>query len=83
MFNLMDADIPFLGALYCIMMVVVGSFFLMNLILAVIIQAFIKIQKREIEEELKNLSTNQDIEEEIKKDEKINSPKTDYIKTLI
>jgi hypothetical protein len=43
MFNLMDADIPFLAAAYCMLMVIIGAFFLMNLILAVIIQAFIKI----------------------------------------
>lgn len=49
MLNLMDADLAFIGALYSIMMVVVISFFLMNLILAVIIQAFIKIQKQELE----------------------------------
>ena len=37
MLNLMDADIPILGAFYCILIIVVGSYFLMNLILAVII----------------------------------------------
>ena len=55
MLNLMDADLAFIGALYSIMMVVVISFFLMNLILAVIIQAFIKIQKQELEQEIMKL----------------------------
>jgi len=36
MLNLMDADLAFIGSLYCIIIVVIGSFFLMNLILAVI-----------------------------------------------
>eukprot|EP00347_Sterkiella_histriomuscorum_P013361 403365010 len=58
MLDLMDGDIPFLGAFYCIMIVVVGSYFLMNLILAVIIQAFINIQKREIDEEIMKLESN-------------------------
>jgi hypothetical protein len=49
MLNLMDADIPFLAAFYCFLIIITGAFFLMNLILAVIIQAFIKIQRKEIE----------------------------------
>eukprot|EP00347_Sterkiella_histriomuscorum_P011811 403371009 len=52
MLNLMDSEIPFLAALYCILLVIVASFFLMNLILAVIIQAFIKIQRAELEQEI-------------------------------
>lgn len=52
----MDVDIPFLGALYCILMIVVGQFFLMNLILAVIIFSFIKTQKQELESEIKALN---------------------------
>ena len=43
MFNLMDAEMPYLGAIYCMVMVIVGSFLLMNLILAVIVSAFIKV----------------------------------------
>jgi hypothetical protein len=39
---MMDVDIPMFGAFYCLMMIIVGQFFLMNLILAVIIFAFIK-----------------------------------------
>lgn len=52
----MDVDIPALGALYCIFMIVVGQFFLMNLILAVIIFSFIKTQKQELESEIKALN---------------------------
>lgn len=37
MFNLMDLDNSIFAAIYSITVVVVGSFFLMNLILAVII----------------------------------------------
>lgn len=40
--NMMNVDIPILGALYCITVFVVGNFFLMNLILAVIIFSFLK-----------------------------------------
>lgn len=50
--NFMDVDIPIFGAFYCLMMIIVGQFFLMNLILAVIIFAFIKTQKRELEDEI-------------------------------
>ena len=42
MCNLMDADIPFFGGLYSIIIIIIGQFFLMNLILAVIIFSFIK-----------------------------------------
>lgn len=42
---MMDVDIPVFGAVYCILMIVVGQFFLMNLILAVIIFSFVKTQK--------------------------------------
>jgi len=34
---LMDADIPLIGAFYCFIIIVLCSFFLMNLLLAVII----------------------------------------------
>lgn len=50
MYNLMDTSLPFLAGFYTIILVVFGSFFLMNLILAVIIQAFINITKNELEE---------------------------------
>lgn len=51
----MDVDIPLFGAFYCLMMIIVGQFFLMNLILAVIIFAFIKTQKKELEIEINEL----------------------------
>jgi hypothetical protein len=40
--NLMDVDIPFIGAFYVFVVIIVGQFFLLNLLLAVIIQASIK-----------------------------------------
>jgi hypothetical protein len=38
----MDIDIPIFGAIFVVAMIIVGQFFLMNLILAVIIFSFIK-----------------------------------------
>jgi len=58
--NFMDVDIPAFGVLFVISMIIVGQFFLMNLILAVIIFSFIKTQKMEIEDEIKQLN-NDDI----------------------
>ena len=58
--NFMDVDIPAFGVLFVITMIIVGQFFLMNLILAVIIFSFIKTQKMEIEDEIKQLN-NEDI----------------------
>jgi Ion transport protein len=40
--NLMDVDLPFLGAFYVFLIIIVGQFFLLNLLLAVIIQASIQ-----------------------------------------
>jgi hypothetical protein len=51
MYNLMDVGLPLAAALYTIMIVIVGSLFLMNLILAVIITAFIQITEKEIKQE--------------------------------
>jgi hypothetical protein len=39
--NLMGAEYPWFGALYCLLMIIIGQFFLMSLILAVIIYSFI------------------------------------------
>lgn len=55
MFNLIDIDNSFFAALYSISIVVIGSFFLMNLILAVIIQAFITITRKELEIDIQQL----------------------------
>ncbi len=51
----MDVDIPIFGAIFTIAMIIVGQFFLMNLILAVIIFSFIKAQKIDLEQEIKQL----------------------------
>ena len=48
--NLMDVDTPILGFIYCFMVIIIGQFFLLNLILAVIVQAFIKQHEKELEE---------------------------------
>jgi Ion transport protein len=46
----MDVDTPLLGFIYCFMVIIIGQFFLLNLILAVIVQAFIKQHEKELEE---------------------------------
>ena len=40
MYNLQDASQPWMAILFCILLVIVGSWFLLNVILAVIMQAF-------------------------------------------
>lgn len=42
---MMDVDIPVIGAMYTFLVIIVGQFFMLNLILAVIIDAFIKKQE--------------------------------------
>jgi uncharacterized protein YxeA len=51
LYNLRDLDSGLFASLYTISIIVVGSFFLMNLVLAVIINAFITITKKELDEE--------------------------------
>jgi voltage-dependent calcium channel L type alpha-1D len=40
--NTMDIDIPIIGAVYSFAIIIVGQFFLLNLILAIMIEAFKK-----------------------------------------
>ena len=51
MYNLMDSSSPIMAALYFIMLVVFGSFFSINLILAVIMDSFDKVEKDTKQEE--------------------------------
>ncbi len=55
----MDIDFPIFGAIYCIMIIIIGQFFLLNLILAVIIQAFMKAHQEQVESEIKDLEEEQ------------------------
>ncbi|TNV88195.1 hypothetical protein FGO68_gene12429 [Halteria grandinella] len=57
MYNIMDADVPLLGVIYAFLVIIVGQFFLLNLILAVIIEAFISIQKRELKAKMERLQS--------------------------
>lgn len=43
MYNLSDASMSWMAILFCILLVVVGSFFLLNVILAVIMESFQKV----------------------------------------
>jgi hypothetical protein len=50
---MMDVENPYLGGIYCIIMILIGQFFLLNLILAVIIFSFIKSEKEHFSAEIK------------------------------
>ena len=60
---MMDADIPAFGFLYCIIMMIIGQFFLMNLFLAVIVFSFIKSQKQDVENEIVALEIETELKE--------------------
>lgn len=49
----MDVENPYLGGIYCVIMILIGQFFLLNLILAVIIFSFIKSEKENLAAEIK------------------------------
>ncbi len=59
----MDVDSPFFGAVYCLGMILIGQFFLLNLFLAVIVFAFIKSQKAEYQIEVQILKEEEDKKE--------------------
>jgi hypothetical protein len=45
MYNLSDASMSWMAVTFCILLVVVGSFFLLNVILAVIMESFDKVDQ--------------------------------------
>jgi hypothetical protein len=51
MYNLEDGDHPWFAIAYCIFVVIIGNFFLMNLILAVIADTYMNINEAEQEED--------------------------------
>ena len=59
-YNLMDASLPFIASFYSSLLIIICAFFLINLILAVIIEAFNQVLKSDLEEETEQ----QDHEEE-------------------
>ena len=48
MYNLMDSDIPIMAASFSVLLVVVASFFLLNVILAVLSEAYEKVDANTI-----------------------------------
>ena len=48
MYNLMDVDSPVFAVLYCLTVIIIGTFFIMNLILAVIIDTYVKLEEEEL-----------------------------------
>jgi energy-converting hydrogenase Eha subunit H len=55
MFNLINSNYLFLSATFCLIIVILGTFFLFNLILAVIIGAFIRLKNEQQHVELNKL----------------------------
>ncbi len=48
LYNMMDTNTTFITALYFCLLILFGSFFLLNLILAVILDSFTKVQQEEL-----------------------------------
>jgi hypothetical protein len=67
---MMDVENPYLGGIYCVIMILIGQFFLLNLILAVIIFSFIKSEKENLAAEIKAFKLEEELrmieEEKIK-----------------
>lgn len=49
MYNLSDTSPMWMSEIYCLLLVIVGSFFLLNVILAVIMDAFDEVEAQEEE----------------------------------
>lgn len=47
MYNMMDVQHPAFSIVYSLVIIVIGTFFIMNLILAAIIDTFVDIQEKE------------------------------------
>jgi uncharacterized protein HemX len=60
MCNMMDVENSLLGGIYCVIMILIGQFFLLNLILAVIIFSFIKSQKENLAAEIRAFQFEED-----------------------
>jgi Ion transport protein len=74
--NTMDLDVPLIGFVYCLGIIIVGQFFLLNLILAIMIEAFKKSHEKQLQEALQQLEANEseeftsmDLSEEVSEDE--------------
>lgn len=52
MYNLMDNEISWVTAIYFCFLVIFGSFFLVNIVLAVILDSFTKVQQEELKLQL-------------------------------
>ena len=61
MSNMMDVENPYLGGIYCVIMILIGQFFLLNLILAVIIFSFIKSEKENLAAEIKTFKLEEEL----------------------
>ena len=48
MYNLMDSNIWWMAIIFCVLLIVIGSFFLLNVILAVLADALNMVKEMEI-----------------------------------
>lgn len=56
MYNLMDAGMPWMSVLFCVLLVVICSLFLLNVILAVLSESISNVDLEDPEENKKNLA---------------------------
>ena len=70
MYNLMDSNVGWIAVLYSILLVVIGAFFLLNVILAVLAEALKNVEEIEHENEaLQNAIIHQSLVRRKKQDE--------------
>jgi hypothetical protein len=53
MYNLSDASQQWMAVLFCVLLIIVGSFFLLNVILAVIMDAFAEVDRNQLLNDIK------------------------------
>ena len=71
MFNYMDSGTPWMASIYYYIIILIGSYFILNLILAVILSSFLKIQEDEDQEISDDLLRKKISGKQTKKDNKI------------
>ena len=65
MYNLMNGGQFWMAIFFCTFLIIFGSFFLLNLVLAVIMQAFVNVQGKEAMEEAQDESISPNPQDEM------------------
>jgi len=52
MYNLMDSNMAWMAIVFCVSLIIIGSFFLLNVILAVLADALTKVDEQQLKADI-------------------------------